>query len=92
MCRAYIEKVIRSYAVDAMVTAENPDQSVKAQRLMAKRFLAALKTVRGKTYPSVSLGQDHRFEVDCIIGSALIHEEQVVHLSAFPKACGEVYG
>ncbi|MFH1092109.1 MAG: DUF6569 family protein, partial [Pseudomonadota bacterium] len=51
----------------------------------ARHFLEAIKKSQGERRPSLGLGLNTRFESRQLSGSALIHNDCVLHLSAFVK-------
>jgi hypothetical protein len=79
--RQLFEKLVRSYALDAIDEMRGAHQEVPAQEV--RRFLDDVAEGRTQCYPSVGLGQDVRIEGDRITGGALVLDERVIHLGAF---------
>jgi len=52
-------------------------------RFAATHFLAAAIGAEGKSMPALGLGHDVRVDVPGLAAAALVHNERVVHLSAF---------
>ncbi len=77
----YHPKLLKSYAIEAMV---KPETSVATPTLdLAIAFLKLATSGTIQSYASVGLGQDYRCEGPHFVGSALIVEEQVIHLAFF---------
>ena len=77
-------KLITSYAFESLLGS--PDRPVTAATPdigQAKAYLESLRTCTVEEYDSVGLGTDIRFHNDCTSGSALVHESEVVQLSAY---------
>jgi hypothetical protein len=83
-----LPKLIRSYGLDAL------DERLLSRRrrtathsgTAVQKFLATLMTLPMLRQRALGLGEDLRFESPATLGAALIHEGQVVHLSAFSRA------
>ena len=80
--RVIYPKLIRSYLMDAIL--EKPGKGKAASPLeKAKSFMGKIMTCTEKRYDSVGHGQDYRYEGKKIVGSALIHENTVIHMAFF---------
>ncbi|MGD0625698.1 MAG: DUF6569 family protein [Thermodesulfobacteriota bacterium] len=78
----FFQKLIRSYALDALDWLEEPPESqVPAEAV--RRFLEGVKRAPKKAYPSLGLGENVRVDGPFVSGAALVHEGRVLHLSAF---------
>jgi len=75
-------RLVRSYALDAL-DAPAGDGFDKGG---VAGFLAQLASARTEVYPCLGLGRDVRLEGAGVEGAALVYEDVVVHLSAFPAA------
>jgi hypothetical protein len=75
-------RLVRSYALDAL-DAPAGNGCDKGQ---VAGFLARLASARTEVYPSLGVGQDVRLGGAGVEGAALVYEDVVVHLSAFPAA------
>jgi len=74
-------KLIKSYALDAVFSKKtNGKDDV---RKLAGDFLTKARESAENRYQSVGLGWDHRYEGKEIVGSALVHEDKVIHLAFF---------
>jgi hypothetical protein len=78
------EKLVESYALDAIDTPESEKDS-KAEKDRATKFVREPTTCNLKPHPSVGLGTDCRLESEAITGFALAHDDKILHLSAFSK-------
>jgi len=93
-----LPKLVRSYGLDALdertatrTPAAEPATSAAAAAAdsstaaLVRRFLAKLAALPPLRRPAIGLGEDLRFEDPRLLGAALVHEEQIVHLSAFAR-------
>ncbi len=86
-----LPKLVRSYGLDALDerlmgrrrATPRADNGATETRIQA--FLATLRDLPALRKPALGLGEDLRFESPAILGAALLHEGQVVHLSAFNR-------
>lgn len=90
--RALLPKLVRSYALDAIETVaisgrEDAAQEVPCSGAVAG-FLLEIRQAKTEVRPGVGLGQDVRLTSSRIVGGGLVHEDRVVHLSAFRKQKG----
>lgn len=74
-------KLIKSYAIDAMLSKKKDGKT--GSRKKAKDFVVNAKACEEKKYESVGHGWDHRFDGKGMVGSALLHEDNVIHLAFF---------
>ena len=74
-------KLVRSYIMDAIL--EKPGKGKTDIHEKAKSFMSKISTCTEKRYDSVGHGQDYRYEGKKIVGSALIHENTVIHMAFF---------
>lgn len=78
---ALLDKLVRSYALDAIDTSG--ERAAPQQPQPPEDFLAAVTAAKAETYPAVGLGEDVRLEGTNVVGAALVADGRVVHLSAF---------
>jgi ARG/rhodanese/phosphatase superfamily protein len=79
------QKLIRSYAMDAIVrTAVEPAPGAGAD-LTPESFLRAVAEAPRESFDSVGEGKDVRIETETVIGAALVLDDNLLHLTAFPK-------
>lgn len=91
LLRKLLPKIVRSYALDAIDPAAYATGSPRrrshkhgaSRRAAAEHFIRTCAAAEGKSVPALGLGHDVRFEARAVTGAALVHEEAVVHLSAF---------
>ncbi len=80
--RKFMRKLLISYALDAIEDSSTPG-SFNMEN--GKEFFSAIITVRKfKRFAGVALGEEWRFKERGVLGKALIHEQRIYHLSAFP--------
>jgi len=81
--RASMRKLVQSYGLDALDVAASPHGDGRPD---VGRFIEAVTESSGETYAALGLGTDVRFESGALRGAALVVDERVVHLVAFPVA------
>jgi hypothetical protein len=87
ICARLLPKLVRSYALDALEIEEVGEaEAPKAVRFGISQlgdFLKAVAESGTTVRPAIGLGKDLRFNGREIEGGALIHEQNVLHVSAF---------
>ncbi|HUF10311.1 MAG TPA: DUF6569 family protein [Rhodothermales bacterium] len=77
-------KLIKSYTIEAMRTRggspSRHDRDVVAQY---DRLVETAIEASESVHESVGLGFDYRYSSDDVVGSALVHKEEVVHMAFF---------
>jgi hypothetical protein len=83
-------KLLKSYAMEALLDRKRhfPVPAIEA----AKGFLRAADMIEEKKYRSIGLGWDYRFEAPGKVGSALVHEDSVIHMAFFSITESEKIG
>lgn len=76
-----LPKLVRSYAIDAIETADSDNS--KPSAVQASVLIDRLLHAAAETYPAVGLGTDVRLTAPEVVAGGLIHDERVVHLAAF---------
>lgn len=84
--KAVFPKFIRSYAMDAIVRAAVEPPSGDAARMAPDAFIRELSDAPRESFDSIGEGKDFRMETDRVIGAALVLDDTILHLTAFPKA------
>jgi hypothetical protein len=98
-------KLIKSYAMEAWLESRkkrkageakaesigDPAEESQAQD-KAKAFLTFIEPCGQKTYDSIGLGQDVRFDGEGIVGSALVTDEKLIHMAVFSATDTEKAG
>ena len=74
-------KLIRSYVMDALT--EKPVMAKETPRDMAAAFLKKIHQCKEQPFDSIGYGRDYRYEGKKIVGSALVHENTVIHMAFF---------
>ncbi|RPH49075.1 MAG: hypothetical protein EHM85_15110 [Desulfobacteraceae bacterium] len=75
-------KLIRSYLMDAILEKPGKGKAASSPE-KAKSFISKILTCTEKRYDSVGHGQDYRYDGKKIVGSALIHDNTVIHMAFF---------
>ena len=87
-----LPRLVRSYALDAIDSIVSKTESEPHSKngtsdgqtkKAAEEFLVRIGNSWTKRFKGVCLGENIRFTDDRLTGSALEHEERVLHLSAF---------
>ncbi|HON24100.1 MAG TPA: hypothetical protein PKV74_10025, partial [Syntrophales bacterium] len=88
--RVIYPKLIKSYIMDAILEKQG---KAKANPLeTAQAFMADILECQEQKYDSVGYGTDYRYEGGKIVGSALIHEDTVIHMAFFRITQAEMAG
>ena len=74
--------LVRSYGLDALDTAMGGNTFAQPE---PQRFLQAIGEAPVETFPAIALGSDVRICGDAVVGGALVVDDRVVHILAFPK-------
>jgi hypothetical protein len=77
------QKLVKSYALDAMVQREDNQSKIDLNVEMASDFIDDILKSEESKNKSVGYGTDHRFASASYIGSSLVYEDRVVHASFF---------
>mgnify|MGYP003350129536 CR=1 FL=1 len=75
--------LVRSYALDALETADRPPSVPKRED--AKEIIDQLASANITHYQALGLGQEVRVNSPTVIAGGLIVGDTVVHLAAFGK-------
>ena len=70
----FFQKLVQSYALDVMDCLEEAKET-QIRDEDGRRFLEALRRVPGKSYPSLKLGENVRFQDNFISGAALVYDK-----------------
>jgi hypothetical protein len=83
---AYVKlhpKLVRSYALEALL---NPKQQTPLDDTIAthaRQFLDEIAAAEQRPFPSIGHGTDYRFKGKALAGTALVHENEVIHAAFF---------
>ncbi|MGE5258375.1 MAG: ARPP-1 family domain-containing protein [Hyphomicrobiales bacterium] len=86
------QKLIESYALDAVDTAGNGRMADPGTASAVGSFVKGCAGCRVESRPSVGLGTDCRLESPDATGFALVHKGQLLHMSVFGKKSGNGVG
>jgi hypothetical protein len=84
----FFDKLIDSYAMDAIESADGNKSEPSVAPGKAKAFIESLQKANGERHPVVSVGATISFESRIAKGAALADGQTVLHLSAFRKEKG----
>jgi len=77
----YLDKLVKSYALDALETANGKHLAPPAAEV--ERFLARLQSAAAERFAALGEGEDVRLTGKGVAGGALVEGERVVHLAGF---------
>lgn len=72
-------KLVRSYALDALESAD--DFAVDREQM--RDLLSRARASRYEVFPSAALGEDVRLEGDNVVGGGLVHSDVPIHITVF---------
>ncbi|MBA7538781.1 hypothetical protein ES705_31058 [subsurface metagenome] len=81
--KVIFSKLVKSYALDALLEKRKEKISSKKPIEEAKRFLQEIKDCKENKYPSTGQGWDYRFEGKDKVGSALVYRQKIIHMAFF---------
>jgi hypothetical protein len=84
--RSVFPKLLRSYAMDAIVRTAVEPASGAGGSMSPETFLREVAAAPREVFDSVGEGKDFRIETDSVIGAALVVNDAILHLTAFPKS------
>ncbi len=76
-------KLVRSYALEGLLEAKQESRSPEAIASDGHKFLDEIMTAEERQFPSIGHGTDYRFKGKGLAGSALVHEQEVIHAAFF---------
>jgi hypothetical protein len=77
-----LPKLVRSYALDAIESAEKKSAS-GLSAISVKELLLSVTKAEAKTFPAVGEGMDVRITAPNVMAAGLVAKGRVVHLSGF---------
>lgn len=83
-------KLLKSYAMEALL--DKKKKTIQPLVAIAYGFFQDVTSCEETQHKSVGLGVDHRFEGKEKVGSALVHEDNVIHMAFFTLAESEKIG
>ncbi len=88
------EKLVKSYVIDAMIQKKARHAAPSLDK--ARAFLDKIRKCGEQQYQSPGHGFDYRYEGRNLVGSALVHEDHVIHMAFFmedrPDNAGDMSG
>jgi len=81
----FFNKLVQSYAMDALDRSEKIDKIPSVPPARARSFVESAIKSNGRRHRAVSLGETISFESRIVSGAALADTSKVLHLSAFRK-------
>ena len=76
-------KLVKSYAMDALLKEEKRVVTCRNPKEEARRFLEGIQYCKKEKYPSTGQGFDYRFDGEDKVGSVLVVEEEIIHMAFF---------
>lgn len=80
----YLEKLVRSYALDAIET--EAAKALAPAEVEVRRFLDSIRRAAAERFPALGEGEDIRLTGEGVSGGALAANGRVVHLAGFAVA------
>ncbi len=74
-------KLVKSYAMDALFRQGNKVENNILEK--ARTFIGEAGECKEEKFKSIGHGYDYRFEGSAIVGSALVHQERIIHMALF---------
>jgi len=84
------DKLIRSYVLEALIDEKPPQPPGEPER--PQEFLQRIASSHSESYPGLGLGTECRLEDPGVVGSALHHEDVVIHMVCFAGQQGYAPG
>jgi hypothetical protein len=79
-------KLLKSYVIEALVESKKSEAKPEAARKRAESFLEETAECEQSEFPSIGHGTDLRFKKSRMAGTALWHENHVIHSAFFRLA------
>jgi hypothetical protein len=76
-------KLIRSYALETLLEPQGKPITHNQALDRTHAFLDDIQTAQPTPFPSIGYGTDLRFQAKGLIGTALIHENEIIHSAFF---------
>jgi len=88
--KALHPKLVKSYAMDALLQQRKKVDNDIVEK--ARKFIGEAGECKEEKFKSIGHGDDYRFEGPTIVGSALVHQETVIHMAFFETTGSERVG
>ena len=76
-------KLVRSYTLEGLLDSSAKASKPETLTSYAHEFLAEIVDTEDKQFSSIGYGMDHRFKGKALAGTALVHENEVIHAAFF---------
>jgi hypothetical protein len=76
-------KLVRSYTLEALLDDKAKPAPVNGVTSRTKAFLAEITSAEERQFASVGHGTDYRYKSKALAGTALVHEDEVIHAAFF---------
>ncbi len=76
-------KLVRSYTLEGLLDPKAKPAAPDAIAASAQTFLAEIAAAEERQFPSLGHGTDHRYKGNALAGTALVHENEVIHAAFF---------
>ncbi len=76
-------KLVRSYALEGLLEAKQESRNPETIVSDGRNFLDEIMATEERQFPSIGHGTDYRFKGKGVAGSALVHEQEVIHAAFF---------
>jgi hypothetical protein len=76
-------KLVRSYTLEGLLDAKAKPAPTNGLTARAKDFLAEITAAKERQFASVGHGTDYRYKAKALVGTALVHEKEVIHAAFF---------
>ena len=76
-------KLLRSYALEGLLDNKAKSAAADGLTARAREFIAEIASAEERQYASVGHGTDYRYKAKALAGTALVHENEVIHAAFF---------
>ena len=76
-------KLVRSYTLEGLLDDKVKSATANGVTARAKEFLAEIASAEERQFASVGHGTDYRYKGKALAGTALVHENEVIHAAYF---------
>lgn len=73
------DKLVRSYVLDALLDKPGESKASTDPNTTVREFVVSAEAAQEEVFPSVSYGRDYRYTTPALAGSALVHEDKLIH-------------
>jgi hypothetical protein len=76
-------KLVRSFTLEGLLDSKQETPTAETINARARQFLNEIAAAEERPFPSVGYGTDHRFKSKALAGTALVHENELIHAAFF---------